>query len=163
MRRIAAMALFCIALGGCASDSRAGQKALQRAQEAMGGAEMLASIKDMIELSETAYGKSGDGAKWKEAEKWIVPDRLRFEIQTPSGKSTSYTDGTTGWEVRPEGADQFGPAEAEEGRGELFHELLTLILSDRDTQRSMSPAKDNAATITFGGQTATMSFDRETG
>jgi hypothetical protein len=164
------MRVFAIALllAGLASGQRTESGAstmIRRAQESMGGAEKLGAIHDVIEIAETTFSPSAAGFKMELTSRWIVPDQLRLEMDTPFGKIVTFTDGRTGWQAGPQGTDPMGADEIkEEAQGELFRQLITLVLSDRDASRTITVAGDNAVSIASpSGQAARVEFDRATG
>src|SRR4029077_18071063 len=80
-----------------------GKQLLQRAQQAMGGAEKLAAVKDSTLMAEIALEPAAGGFKVKQVSKYLAPDHLRQEQELPFGKIIAYTDGKSGWVATPQG------------------------------------------------------------
>src|ERR1700730_2972191 len=108
-----------------------GKQLLERVQQAMGGAEKLAAVKDATYTAELALEPAAGGFKIKQVSMYLAPDQLRQEQELPFGKITAYTDGKSGWVATPQGL-QTMPAEVlKQAQGELFREPYPLMLSDR--------------------------------
>ncbi len=147
-----------------------GKALLERAQQAMGGAEKLAALKDMTRTLELTMDPSMGGMKVKETTK-IVGDQFRQDQELPIGKLLVYTDGKTGWLVSPLPPDR-GPGTMtmpmtadvlKQARGDIFRDLAPLMLSTRDTSRTVNAVGDNAVEISGGGLSVKMEFDPATG
>jgi zinc protease len=150
------------ATGDSASQGR-GKALLERAQQAMGGADKLAALKDTTRSLEMTMDAMG-GMKIKETTQ-IAGDHFRQdqELPAPYGKMIAYTDGKTGWMVTPQGS---GPMPAEvlkQARGDHFRELAPLMLSTRDASRTVNAVADNAVEISGGGLSVKVEFDPATG
>jgi zinc protease len=140
-----------------------GKQLLERAQQAMGGAEKLAAIKDATHVLELALEPAAGGFKVKQVSKYLAPGRLRQEQELPFGKITAYTDGKSGWLATPQGV-QAMPAEVlKQAQGELFREPFALMLSDRDPSRTVNAVGENAVEIAANGLSVRIEFDPGTG
>jgi predicted Zn-dependent peptidase len=142
-----------------------GKQLLQRAQQAMGGAEKLAAVKDATYTADVALEPAAGGIKLKLTNVYLAPDQLRQEQELPFGKIISYTDGKSGWVSTPQGM-QTMPAEAlKQSQGELFREPYALMLSDRDPGRRVNAVGENAVEISAanGSLRVTVEFDPATG
>jgi hypothetical protein len=131
----------------------------------MGGLTKLSSLKDAVQVEEITFEPATGGGKIRLTSLWIVPNQLRMEMDTSSGRVTTYTDGRSGWEAGPQGIEPM-PAEMvnEEAQDELFHELVTLMLSDHDASRTVNAVADNAVKIsTASGHSARVEFDLASG
>lgn len=106
-----------------------GKELLQRAQKAMGGADKLAAIKDE---TETADFTMSSGMKMKQVNRFIVPGYLRADQDLPGAKIIVFTDGKTGWVSTPQGVMAMPAPILKQAQGEMFRQLLHLVLADRD-------------------------------
>jgi zinc protease len=151
--------------GGAPKDSASqgrGRALLERAQQAMGGADKLAALKDMTRSLELTMDSSAGGMKVKETTK-IVGDQFRQDQQLPFGTMTAYTDGKTGWLATPQGTMAMPAEILKQARGDLFRELPVLMLSTRDASRTVNAVGDNAVEISGGGISVKVEFDPATG
>ncbi|MBZ5673867.1 MAG: insulinase family protein [Acidobacteriia bacterium] len=142
-----------------------GKQLLERAQQAMGGAEKLAGVKDATYTANIALEAAAGGIKIKQVNMYVAPGNLRQEQELPFGKVIAYTDGKTGWMSTPQG-EQPMPAEVlKQSQGEIFREPFALMLSDRDPSRMVNAIGENAieVSITSGGLSVRMEFDPATG
>jgi zinc protease len=141
-----------------------GKQLVQRAQQAMGGADKLAAVKDATYAAELALEAAAGGFKVKQVSMYLAPDQLRQEQELPFGKIIAYTDGKTGWLSTPQGV-QAMPAEVlKQAQGELFREPYALMLSDRDSSRTVNAVGENAVEISAAsGLRVTIEFDPATG
>ncbi len=153
------------ASGGARSDAASlgrGRALLERAQQAMGGADKLAALKDMTRSLDLTMDPSAGGLKVKETTR-IVGDQFRQEQELPFGKMTVYTDGKTGWLVTPQGTMNMTADILKQARGDIFRELTPLMLSTRDSSRTVNAVGDNAVEISGGGLSVRVEFDPATG
>jgi outer membrane lipoprotein-sorting protein len=138
---------------------------LQRAQQAMGGAEKLAAVKDATYSAELALEQAAGGIKIKQVSMYAAPGDLRQEQELPFGKVIAFTDGKTGWLSTPQG-EQPMPAEVmKQAQGEIFRQPFALMLSDRDPSRIVNAIGENAVEISTatGGLSVRIEFDPATG
>ncbi len=140
-----------------------GRVMLKRAQQAMGGADKLAGVKDVTESAEMTMSPAAGGMKMKQQSRWAAPGFFRQDQALPFGTVTAYSDGKTGWlsfpTVRP-----MDPAVLKQAQGEIFRVPVTLILSDRDASRTVSAAGPKSVEIsTADGQSVRVEFDDATG
>lgn len=149
------------ATGDSASLGR-GKALLERAQQAMGGADKLAALKDLTRSLDLTMDPSAGGLKVKETTR-VVGDQFRQEQELPFGKMTVYTDGKTGWLVTPQGTMNMPAEVLKQARGDIFRELAPLMLSTRDASRTVNAVGDNAVEISGGGLSVRMEFDPATG
>ena len=142
-----------------------GGQLLERAQQAMGGAEKLAAVKDATYTAELALEAAAGGIKIKQVNMYLAPGELRQEQELPFGKVIAYTDGKTGWMSTPQG-EQPMPAEVlKQAQGEIFREPFALMLSDRDASRVVNAIGENTVEISTatGGLSVRIEFDPATG
>ncbi len=111
-----------------------GRELLQRAQQAMGGAEKIAAIKDETETTEMVMNPgAGGGMKVKQLNRYILSGQFRTDQELPIGKVIVYSDGKTGWLIGPQGPMPMPPPVMKQTQGEMFRNLLHIVLSDRDS------------------------------
>jgi zinc protease len=110
-----------------------GRELLQRAQQAMGGAEKIAAIMDETETAEMVMNPAaGGGMKVKQLNRYILSGQFRTDQELPIGKVIVYSDGKTGWLIGPQGPAPMPPAVLKQTQGEMFRNLLHIVISDRD-------------------------------
>lgn len=141
-----------------------GKQILQRAQRAMGGAEKLAAVKDVIHKMEVALEPAAGGFKMKQVSLYVAPNHIRQEQEMPFGKIAVYSDGKSGWLATPQGVQPIPADVLKQAKGVMFRQPSTLMLSDRDVSRSVNAVGDNAVEIsTADGQSVLIKFDSATG
>jgi hypothetical protein len=104
-----------IILGATArgGDEERARSVLSKAIEAQGGAKSLARLKGAtFTQAGTAYGKDGATRAVKAQLAVLLPDKLRYETQTPEGVPLiSVFDGTRGWVKKGDRTNDMTPAE----------------------------------------------------
>jgi len=119
----------------------AGKAVLAKAQKAAGGADKLASLKDVtVALRAQLSGPMGNMAVEQKV-RLIYPSTLRQENTLPFGKLDVYTDGKGGWMKHPQGQMPIPGPQLQQSRGEMFRMTETLLLSDRDPARTVNFVK----------------------
>jgi zinc protease len=145
-----------------ASSLARGKELLQRAQQAMGGADKLAAIKDETETAEMSVGPGA--MKVKQLNRYILSGEMRTDQDTPIGKVIVYTDGATGWLVSPQGSGPLPPVVLRQVQGEAFRNLPHIVLADRDTAVKVNATGPDTVEISAAdGLSATLEFDAATG
>ena len=139
-----------------------GKQLLERAQQAMGGADKLAGVKDATVLADAAIAAAA-GVKVKIVEMYVSPGQIRQEQELPFGKIITYTDGKSGWLSTPQGVQNMPADILKQAQGEIFRELYTSLLSDRDTSRIVNAIRENAVEISAGSMRVVIEFDPATG
>jgi len=131
-----------------------GRALLARMQQAMGGGAKLAAVRD---FDRTAEGSAhfGGPARVKQRERFIAPSYMREDQQLPFGAVAVYSDGDSGWIAGPQGVQPLPGPVLKQMQAEMFHNLITLALSDRDPSRTLSAAgpdvleiRDRAGNVT---------------
>jgi predicted Zn-dependent peptidase len=140
-----------------------GRQILERAQQAMGGADKLAAIKDVRVTRDMSM--TAGGMKIKQESLLLAPNYLRQEQTLPFGKMTAYSDGKAGWLAMPPQGVLPMPLEVlKQAQGFLFRDLPGLMLSTRDATRKVNLVAENTVEITAGdGQSVKVEFDPATG
>jgi hypothetical protein len=124
-----------------AESLKLGRAALERAQKAIGGAERLAAVKDVVYAANSQLTGPMGNLAVKQTVKVILPGALREENELPFGKISVYTDGKTGWMQTPQGQAPIPGPQLQQARDELFRMNETLLLSDRDASRRVNFAR----------------------
>jgi zinc protease len=139
-----------------------GKALLQKAQQAMGGADKLAAVKDITHESDLTIAQNG--MKVKQIVQYVAPDVLRAEQTLPFGKVTSVWNGKEGWLVTPQGTMAMPPPVVNQVRSEMFRVPVKLFLADRDPESTVSALTDNTVEISNkSGQRVKVEFDTATG
>jgi zinc protease len=149
------------AAGDSASLGR-GKALLERAQQAMGGADKLAALKDMVRTLDLTMDPAMGGMKIKETTR-LLGEQFRQDQELPMGKMVVYTDGKMGWLATPQGTMNMPAEVLKQARGDVFRDLPALVLSTRDTSRTVNAVGPNAAEISGGGLSVKLEFDPATG
>ena len=141
-----------------------GKQLLQRAQQAMGGADKLAAIKDYYHSADVELQTGQAALKIQQVNQWIAPAHFRQDQTLPFGKVIVYFDGTAGWLASPQGVSAMPPPVVRQVKEELFRNPVTLYLSDRAADRTVNAVGDNAIEISDKeGNSVTITFDPQSG
>ncbi|MFN0104142.1 MAG: M16 family metallopeptidase [Bryobacteraceae bacterium] len=139
-----------------------GKLLLARMQQAAGGAEKLAAVKD---LTMTANATLGNMAV-KQKTLVIVPNQLRQEQELPFGKVIVRWDGKSGTFQAPNapGAVPIPPPVVKQLTEEMFRNPFTLLLSDRAVDRTVNALSDTEVEISDkSGNSVKVTLDAGTG
>jgi zinc protease len=147
-----------------AAGAEKGKQLLGRVQQAVGGADKLAAVKDMVEVATFHLDPSAHGTDMKRTDKWVAPSFLREDTQLPFGAISLYSDGKTGWMANPQGSSPLPPEQMKPVRNKLLKLYFAMLLSDRLPGRTVSPAADGALDISDEqGDTVRLFIDQKTG
>jgi zinc protease len=138
-----------------------GRAMLQRAQQAMGGADKLAAVKDTTQTAEISMASMP--VKMKQLNRILFPSSFRQDLELPFGKIATFTDGKTGWMITPQGSGAMNDAVMKQAQGELFRSLYHLMLADRDSSLQVNAVADDTVEITGPGGHVRVQFDAATG
>jgi predicted Zn-dependent peptidase len=127
-------------------DAVRGRALLQRMQNAMGGSANLARIHDFDRTS-AGTAQFGQPGQVTQHERFLAPSYLREDQQLPFGTLVVYYDGKSGWVSGPQGVQPLPPPVVQQMNSELFHNLFTLALSDRDPKRRVTAIGENVLEI----------------
>jgi hypothetical protein len=125
-----------------------GKQLLQRAQKAAGGADKLASVKDVTETAEYQAEATAGGLKAKQTTYWLAPGAFRQQSQLPFGLVIAYYDGKTGGLIQGQNRTGMAGAQLKQIQGEVFRFWIPLLLSDRDPDRTVNAISDDTVEIT---------------
>jgi zinc protease len=146
---------------GPATSSEQGKLLLQRAQQAAGGVERLAAVKD---FTQTASYRLREGGTESQTDRWIPPAHVRQDAQSTSfGALYRYTDGTTGWLSNGRSSLALAGINAKQAREETLRSYISLLLSDRVPGRVISALDEQTIEITQGDLATRVVFDPQTG
>jgi hypothetical protein len=137
---------------------------LKRMQEALGGADRLAGIKDTSFEAQVQLETGGPPMAVTQRNTFVAPSSLRQDLDAPFGKQSVYSDGKSGWMMTPQGSGALNAAVLEQVRGEIFRQLYLLALSDRDRDRTVTASAANSLDISApGGQHVRVDLDPASG
>jgi zinc protease len=136
-----------------------GKALLERAQQALGGAEALAAIRDMTVVAELKTTPAQGGFTVKLTAQIIGSEHLRQEQELPFGRVIVYSDGKSGWISTPQGVQNMPAEVVAQVQGELFRQFPGLFLSDRIAGRTVNAVGENAVEISGSGQAVRVEFD----
>ncbi len=141
-----------------------GKKLLARMQEAAGGADKLAAIRDVTESIDLRMTNMPPNVTVHQVNAWIAPSQFRQESQLPFGKVIVYSDGKSGWMSTPQGERPLPEPQLKQVREELFRNYFQLLLSDRDSGRTVSsPAEGELEIAEHDGSSVKLFVDQKTG
>jgi hypothetical protein len=137
-----------------------GSELLKRAQQAVGGADKLAAVKDVTETADVSL-QSGQGVmKAKQTNQSVLPSQFRQTQELPFGKMIAYSDGSTGWLQTPQGIVPMSGEIIQQVQMEVFRQLFGLLLSDRSSGRTINAVGENKLEISDGaGHLVTVELD----
>jgi hypothetical protein len=140
----------------CSSvSSQDGMPLFRKMQDALGGADRIAAIRDFEELvrAESWNGNTGQSiGEVRKRTRYIRPNHLRIDQVGPGSTYVLYFDGTTGWEILP-GTQQvveLTGGELEFARGMLRGLRLNTWIADRDPRYSITSPSPNIVRISDG-------------
>jgi hypothetical protein len=133
-------------------------------QQAMGGADKLAAVKDLQFHADLEVFTPGASMKVKQTTSFIAPSTVRQDNELPFLKQSVYSDGTSGWLSGMQGVQTLPPPVLKQIHGEAFRQIASLALSDRDGDRTVNLAADGALEISSkDGESVRMTVDDKTG
>jgi zinc protease len=139
-----------------------GRQILARMQQAAGGADKLAAVKDVTMAATATLGNM----TMKQQILLIVPNQLRQEQVLPFGKVIVRWDGKAGTFQAPNapGPMPIPPPIQRQLSGELFRNLFTLLMSDRVAERTVNALSPGQIEISDkSGNTVKVAVDPATG
>jgi zinc protease len=131
-----------------ASTLEKGKQLLQKVQQAVGGAEKLAGVKDSVQVAEVQIDPSMGGIKLKQTNTWLAPGLFRQEVEAQFGKLASFTNGSSGWVKGPQGDGALAGPMLKQAQGEILRNYFGLLTSDRNPNRTVNYAGPGALDIT---------------
>ena len=124
-----------------------GKELLAKAQQAVGGADKLAAVKDMTMTAEYQAEAAAGGMKAKQTVKWLAPANLRQEMQLPFGMVIATYDGKAGWVMQGTNRQPLAGPALKQMQGEILRFYPALLLSDKDPDRTVNAQGESAIEI----------------
>lgn len=147
-----------------AASAQKGRELLERAQQAVGGADKLAAVKDMLEVAEFHIDPAAGGGNMERTDRWVAPSYFREDTKLPFGTIVVFTDGKSGWMAGPQGAGPIGPAQSKPARDKLLRLYFPMLLSDRLPDRTVNWTGDGTLEISEAeGDIVRLFIDEKTG
>jgi zinc protease len=141
-----------------------GKALLGRVQQALGGADKLAAVKDLQFHADVEVFTPGASMKVKQTNSFIAPSTVRQDNELPFLKQSVYTDGTSGWLSGMQGVQNLTPPVMKQIHGEAFRQIASLALSDRDADRTVNQISDGVLEIASkDGDSVRLAVDEKTG
>jgi zinc protease len=123
---------------------------LARVQKAVGGADKLAAVKDMVEVAEYRVDAAMGGATMKRTDQWVAPSYFREDTQLPGGTIVVYADEKSGWMSGPQGSGPLPAAQWKAVREKLLRLYFPMLLSDRLRGRQVTWGGEDILDISDG-------------
>jgi zinc protease len=136
-----------------------GKQLLQRVQQALGGADKIAAVKDLVYHAQVEVETPGAVMKVKQTNSYLAPSSMRQDIELPFGKQSVYSDGTSGWLSSFQGMQAISPAVLKQVRGEVFRQIVRLALSDHANYAGTGTLDISSN----DGESASLEVDEKTG
>ena len=144
-------------------DAAKGKQLLARVQQAAGGVDKLAAVKDMIEVGDLHLVNPA-GMTIRRMDRWIAPEYFREDTTLPPGIVTIYGDGKTGWMASPRGKNMLTGSQMQPIQEKLLRLYIPMLLSDRLPGRTVSLVADNTLEISDAqGNSLRLYVDGKTG
>ena len=131
-----------------AASLQKGAELLRKVQHAVGGAEKLAAVKDVVEQTDFQVDPAAGGMRVQQTNRWMAPLHFRQESRFPAGTVAAYSDGKGGWIVTPQGAGPLAGPQLQQVQGDLFRLYFRLLMSDRMPDRKVNLVEDHTLEIT---------------
>lgn len=130
---------------------------LRKMQQALGGADKIAAIRDFDEIvSAQTFNAQGapTGATVRKRMRWIRPNILRLDQVGPGDTYVLYFDGTGGWEILPnKNYAVLAGSELQFAKDYLRGLDLNVWLADRDPQFTVTSPAPNMIDLLDGANT----------
>ena len=147
-----------------AGDAAKARQLLERAQQAVGGAEKLAAVRDMTEVAELHVVQAAGGVTMNRTDRWVAPTYFREDTKLPFGLVAIYGDGKTGWMSSPQGQAALPAAQLRPVLDKLLRLYYPLLLSDRLPGRTVNWVGPGEVEISNGeGSSVRLFVDEKTG
>jgi len=141
-----------------------GKSILVRLQQAVGGLDKLAAIKDSILVADYKIERNGRVTAVKHTERWITPLHYREENEIGGGTITAYLDGQFGWITVPGGSVALTGSTLREIQGNASRQLQLLFQAGTLPGTTANAVDDRTVEITGpGGQWTRVTADPDSG
>jgi hypothetical protein len=148
--------LLCALVGSSAlAQQDAGISLFHKMQNALGGADKIAAIRDFEQVvtAESWNGNTGQSiGEVRKRTRWISPNHVRVDQVGPGSTYVLYCDGTTGWEILPgtDKAVELTGGELEFARRYVESFRLKTWLADRDPRYQITSPATNVVRVSDG-------------
>ena len=141
-----------------------GRALLQKAQQALGGADKLAAVKDYTQKVDATITAPQGEMKASQTNQWMQAGAYRQLQEFPFGKVVVFYDGKSNWAITPQGEMEMPPPMLRQMQGERMRSFFALMLSDRNPDLTVSAVGDNAISVSNkAGDSVRVMFDPATG
>jgi hypothetical protein len=135
--------------------SQDGLPLFRKMQDALGGADKIAAVRDFEETVRAESWNGNTGASMGEVRKrtrWIRPNYLRIDQVGPGSTCVLHFDGTSGWEIIPgtDKAVEIVGGELEFARGYVRGFRLSTWLADRNPAFHITSPAQNVVRLSDG-------------
>ena len=135
--------------------SQDGLPLFRKMQEALGGADRIAAIRDFEQevRAESWNGNTGQSmGEVRKRTRWIRPNHLRVDQVGPGSTYVLYCDGTAGWEILPgtQQAVELAGGELEFAREYVRGFRLNTWLADRDSRYRITSPSPHVVRVSDG-------------
>jgi len=139
-----------------------GKKLLERAQQAVGGADKLAAVRDYRRAADYQLDPSLSVSFAKEVEQWIAPSYMRQDLIAANGGMSVYSDGKTCYMASQSGSGQVGGETLQQAQGDLLRSWFQFLLSDRIAGRTVVAIDNRTVEISDGYADAKLVLSADT-
>ena len=131
-----------------------GKALLQKAQAAVGGLAALQAVHDVVGQFDVSITGPQGALQVKQNTQWLTPGVFRQTQELPFGKIITFYDGKAGWFSSPQGVGPMPPPIVKQVQGEMFRNLIALLMSTERGDRSVALVASNTVEISEGPETA---------
>ncbi len=136
-----------------------GKAMLQKAQQAMGGTDKFAAIKDLTIVLDMTMSAAQGGITMKQTIRSVLPSAYRQDQVLPFGTVIAYINGDKGWLSTPQGTQDMPAEIVKQAQGEAFRNFPMILVSDTMAGRKVNAVGANTVEITGDGETVRLEFD----
>ncbi len=137
-----------------------GKALLQKAQQAIGGAEKIAAVTDYTQQVAASINTPQGSMNAKQTNQWMRSGAMRQSQELPFGKIVAFYDGKTNWLASPQGTMEMPAPVLRQMQGEKMRSFFELMLSDRNPSLTINAVADNTVEISAKeGDSVRVEFD----
>ena len=141
-----------------------GKAILARLQQAVGGLDKLAAVKDSTMVSNYVVDTGGRVTQVKHTERWLAPSSYREDNELGGGVISSYFDGQYGWITVPGGTVPLSGLTLKQVQGNLFRQYQLLLQAGTRPGTTVNAVDDQTIEVRGpGGEWARLVVDPATG
>ncbi len=141
-----------------------GRAILARVQQAVGGLDKLAAIKDSTLVTNYQVDQNGRVTAIKHTERWMAPMHYREDNELGGGNIASYLDGQFGWITVPGGSQSLDGPALKQAQGNAFRQIQVMLQAGTIPGTTVNAVDE--LTIEIGGpwgQSVRVAMDPATG